>query len=408
VATFGLATDPSLDWGARLWLRQEIKLLAGMLATAATPTALEAVHRLASTSLFGYVPVLLLIDDEHRVLATSDGHRIALDSQTSALARAAREGIAVDLSDAPTNAVADRQLLSRIGESEGVAVPLGTHEPVGVLIFATDGERHARDEELLEYARRLYGEQLANHWHRARSERTTATDLLARYREVEHKRLREVVHEVNNPLSVVRNYLHILELRLQHEPSAVEQLQLVGDELSRAASILETAKEMSDPTALGAEVRGPFAEAELNANLRRALQVHRAYADERFVSLVARLTDGELRLSTVESKLQQVLANLIRNAIEACRRGDQVTVESAGGVYRQGAAGVEFTVRDTGPGMPPEVLARLFEPKRSTKGSDHAGLGLSIVGRLVRELGGALDVRTAQNTGTSVAVFLPY
>ena len=64
-------------------------------------------------------------------------------------------------------------------------------------------------------------------------------------------------------------------------------------------------------------------------------------------------------------------------------------------------------VEDTGPGLTRAVLDRLYEPKQSTKGSGHAGLGLHIVHRLVREIGGSIDVRTASGQGTVFTVFLP-
>ena len=54
-------------------------------------------------------------------------------------------------------------------------------------------------------------------------------ELLKRYRQREEKRLRELVHEANNPLSVVQNYLHILEMRLEHDSSAAEQLGMISD-----------------------------------------------------------------------------------------------------------------------------------------------------------------------------------
>ena len=77
------------------------------------------------------------------------------------------------------------------------------------------------------------------------------------------------------------------------------------------------------------------------------------------------------------------------------------------GVFREGREGVEITVKDTGPGLSRAVLENLSEPKDSTKGGDHAGLGLHIVHRLVRELQGSIDVRTAQAQGTRFTLFLP-
>jgi len=106
-------------------------------------------------------------------------------------------------------------------------------------------------------------------------------------------------------------------------------------------------------------------------------------------------------------RITQVMSNLVRNAIEAMTDGGALHVATLSGVYRAGRAGVEFSVRDEGPGLPPAVLERLYEPKASSKGGDHAGLGLHITARLVAELEGAIDVRTAPGRGTAFSVFLP-
>ncbi len=106
-------------------------------------------------------------------------------------------------------------------------------------------------------------------------------------------------------------------------------------------------------------------------------------------------------------KLSQVLNNLMRNAIEASQ-GQSVTMSSASGVFREGLEGIEIAVRDTGPGLPRAVLDNLAEPKESTKGDGHAGLGLHIVHRIVAELKGNIDVRTLTGQGTTFTIFLPF
>jgi signal transduction histidine kinase len=66
------------------------------------------------------------------------------------------------------------------------------------------------------------------------------------------------------------------------------------------------------------------------------------------------------------------------------------------------------TVRDTGPGIPPEILPRIFQPYFTTKGERHGtGLGLNIVQRLVKEAKGALHVETCLGKGTTFTVYLP-
>jgi signal transduction histidine kinase len=222
------------------------------------------------------------------------------------------------------------------------------------------------------------------------------------------QRLRELVHEANNPLSIVNNYLHILELRLSDDSSIREQLGTMSRELKRAASIVQQMKDLppADEQQPAESHPAPLP-CDIALLIRRIVELHRGYADAASVEIDLLPVPATLKLVTDENLLSQVLVNLLRNAIEACRSGDLVTVGLQESVYRDGIPGVEIEVHDSGPGIEPAVLSRLFEPKTSTKGPEHSGLGLSIVHRLVGTLGGSIDVRTSAAGGTSFRIFLP-
>jgi C4-dicarboxylate-specific signal transduction histidine kinase len=96
-----------------------------------------------------------------------------------------------------------------------------------------------------------------------------------------------------------------------------------------------------------------------------------------------------------------VLANLVQNAVEASPRDNTVIVEAV----TQGSALV-FTVRDRGPGLPAEMVADPFRPRRSTK-TDGAGIGLAISAELARHAGGELRLVYSGPDGTSFRVQLP-
>lgn len=398
-----LAGEPDIDAPERLWLRLQISLLGRLFRQGGGRRALLATHELVTRRLFGRVPSLLLADETEQALlpATGEGPRIALSSRSSALARCAREAVPIDIADRADQSVADRQVMRSLDAAEALAQPLtdGTGSVRGVLLFPRD------DDVDQDVAMSLYAQELGRHLAPGRPERRGDADELARYRQREEKRLREIVHEVNNPLSIVNNYLHILELKLAHEPQVVEQLRLIGDELRRAGEIIGRARELPD-----AEERpeaGIEAQAvDVNDLARRVVELHLGYAGEHRVSLGESLVPGQLVVHSDEHRLAQILNNLVRNAIEAAA-GATVTVSTASGVFREGREGVMLSVADTGPGLPREVLARLAEPKDSSKGGDHAGLGLHIVHRLVGELDGSIDVRTSPGQGTTFSIFLP-
>ncbi|MEZ5560511.1 MAG: HAMP domain-containing sensor histidine kinase [Pseudomonadales bacterium] len=425
--SLALVVDPDGDWAERLWLRLQMGILGhlfdGLQLSRGSRGALSLVHELVSRSLFGSVPLLLLREQQAsaqsgiaRTLLSAvnaagvgggaplgNGNlHIGLDSSASIVARCARLGERTELMDRTDQAVIDRQILRRMQTPEAVCMPLRFTggDALGVLVFAVD------EDVDQESTMALYAEELARYLNRAGDRAVPEDDRLTRYRSREHKRLREIVHEANNPLSIVHNYLHILELRLAHEPDAVQQIRMIDTELRRAGEIIAQVRDLppiEESAPAAAEV--VFADLDVNALVRTVVELHQGYALDHHVQLSAALSFGALMISSDEHRLAQILNNLVRNAIEAAA-GGTVTVASAGGVFREGREGVRITVADSGPGLPREVLARLAEPKQSTKGGDHAGLGLSIVHRLVNELRGGIEVQTGAGEGTTFTLFL--
>ncbi|MCZ6617652.1 MAG: HAMP domain-containing sensor histidine kinase [Gammaproteobacteria bacterium] len=405
---FDILDENDVDWAERFWTQLQVSMLAGLFSDCRNLPSLYGAHRFASRSLFGAIPLLLLLDDDSQALQPADsqalqpaeggGVHIRLGSTTSAIAQSMQEDNVLMLQDSPRAAVADRQVLRTLKAAEGLCVPLTSDgERAGVLVFVVE------EDVDHEFAMRIYARELARRIIVCKRERSDDMALIDRYRQREEKRLREIVHEANNPLSIVHNYLHILELRLQHEPSAREQLNMIGTELKRAGDIIQRIKDIADPENDDSAV---FAEFDVNELARRIFELHRGYAEDHQVTLHLELSLGLLPVTSDEQRLSQVLINLMRNAIEASP-GRDVTMLSAAGVFREGLEGVEIGVRDTGPGLPRAVLDKLAEPKTSSKGDGHSGLGLHIVHRIIGELGGSIDVRTLLGQGTGFTVFLP-
>ena len=401
VHTLNLAADPEADWANRLWVQQQVSMLTELLQLADNHEALQSAHEFITRSLFREVPLLLVEQGagEYRGVVEPDVV-IHADSSSSAIATVIRNGETRPIVDGPDLSVGDRQLLRRLGSREATCMAVRLNGHTGAVLLMTGD-----DDVDYDFALNLYLEALAQ---RLNSLGATSNELelLKRYRQREEKRLRELVHEANNPLSVVQNYLHILEMRLQHEASAAEQLAMIGTELNRATEIIQRARDLPPITELDAEAQVIVAEFDVNELVRRVHELHLGYAADHNVTLTLEAQPGSMVVRSDEQRLAQVLNNLVRNGIEAAA-GESVTVGTDTGLFREGREGIELFVRDTGPGLPRSVLERLADPKESTKGGDHAGLGLHIVHRLVQELGGNIDVRTAAGQGTSFNLFLP-
>jgi signal transduction histidine kinase len=401
VRSLELASEPEADWSNRLWVQQQVTMLTALLTMAETQNELQSAHAFITRSLFRQVPLLLMESRPgHYQSVLEPDVDIHLDSSSSLIADAIRGGEVRAVSERADLSVGDRQLLRRMHAEEAHCLPIRhQEESLGVLLMADD------DDVDYEFALDLYLQALGQRLARL-GQGGGEQDQLRKYRQREEKRLRELVHEANNPLSVVQNYLHILQMRLQHDASASEQLDMIGTELRRATEIIQQARDLPPISDGDSDAQVVFGEFDVNALARRVQELHLGYAADHDVDLDLVIRPGSVVLRSDEQRLAQILNNLVRNAIEAAS-GESVTIGTDTGVFREGREGVEVYVTDTGPGLPRAVLERLADPKESSKGGDHAGLGLHIVHRLVGELGGNLDVRTAAGQGTSFSLFLP-
>ncbi len=405
VTQLAIELDDEADWAHRIWLRQQIAIVTDGMSACADWASLQVLHNLVSRCLFPKPPLIFVSGDEDKLLVALGPYELAvnLDSRTSQLAACVRNGHALQITDSADLAVVDRQILRALGSDEVFIVPLP--DVAAALVVGTD------EDNDIESAAKLYAQALSVQALRlaqpTEPEPPVQTALLEQFRSSEYKRLREIVHEANNPLSIVHNYLHILELRLQHEPEAVEQLTLIASELRRAGEIFTRAREVPQLTEVEVTTPGEISEIDLTAWALRLIELHRGYAADRRVDLSSKLPQHAVKFATQPDKLTQIITNLLKNAIEACSGDDEVRLGLYSGVYRDGYQGIEIYVEDTGPGLAPEILQDLSGEKVSSKGGEHQGIGLQVAFRLTAELGGALDVRTAQGEGTTFSLFLP-
>jgi two-component system NtrC family sensor kinase len=107
-------------------------------------------------------------------------------------------------------------------------------------------------------------------------------------------------------------------------------------------------------------------------------------------------------ISGNSNALQQVLTNLLLNARDAMPRGGEVRIETA----PDRTGWLRLTITDTGGGMPPEALAKIWQPFYTTKTSG-TGLGLVVTHRIIREHGGSVDVQSTPGHGTTFTIVLP-
>lgn len=219
---------------------------------------------------------------------------------------------------------------------------------------------------------------------------------------VSRAKARQIVHEANNPLSIIKNYIKLLGMKLPKEDPAQEDLLIIKGEIDRVRKIIQ---QVSDETEAFAN---PLVEVNINGVIQ---DLNKIFLSTQFaehqVTTQLQLEPSLPNIVTDKDKLKQVLINLIKNAVEAMQEGGQLLISTRGKVIQDGKEYVEILLTDNGPGIPEHIIAQLFKPVSSTKGKDHAGLGLSIVKKLVDQLNGRISCQSNEMSGTVFQIILP-
>ena len=217
-----------------------------------------------------------------------------------------------------------------------------------------------------------------------------------------------LAHEIRNPLgSIKASAQYLSETSEQPQQQLQERgefLDIIVDEVDRLNRVVGSFLDYARPGHTDPE---PI---HVNSAVRLTLQLLRPECDSADVGLHITLDPDLPKVRIDIEHLRQVLINLVQNAVQAMTNGGDIYVEtrtqdrfSLGGGARRW---VQISVRDTGPGIAPALLANLFVPFVTTK-QQGTGLGLAISQRIVSEAGGRIDVRSRQGYGTTFVVLLP-
>jgi two-component system, sensor histidine kinase and response regulator len=263
------------------------------------------------------------------------------------------------------------------------------------------------------------------------------------YAELQHQRMEgqmaqargdiyaSIIHDINGPLTVISGFLQLINARIGHsETLDAEGLEFVKERLRTMTRQVTNCIEISRRY-LSFLRRQPGEVARVGVNqlfsdLEHLVRVHPSLQTNEFI--VQPLT-GDIGVKLNGTDLIQMLLNLTVNAFQASPVPHRVEISGAvvdepldlsqfkDGLgerllnvenFQNAAPLLRVSVSDDGPGIPAEVLPKIFQPYFTTKDARQGtGLGLNIVQRLVREGGGALHVKTAPGAGTVFTAFLP-
>ncbi len=208
-----------------------------------------------------------------------------------------------------------------------------------------------------------------------------------------------IAHELANPITGILGYAQTL--RARHGSSEWEEVDQIYQEASRAARIL---RQLLERGRQGRPSRKPVS---LNDVVLRALEYRRIGMPLDRIRLEVVLDPTNPVLTGDEDRLQQVIVNLVSNAQQAIELGHGTgTIRVV--TSRTGDRSVRLEVEDDGPGIPPSLLNRIFDPYFTTKPAGlGTGLGLSIVLSIAREHGGRVQASNRSGGGAVFTVDFP-
>jgi signal transduction histidine kinase len=240
-----------------------------------------------------------------------------------------------------------------------------------------------------------------------------------------------IIHDINGPLTIISGFVQVLNQRLnRNSRMELEDLEFIKDRLRIIGRQVGNCVEISRRY-LGFLRRQTDETARVGVNqllrdLDQLVRVHPSLIENEF-RVTALVEDIGVKINGTD--LIQILRNLVVNASQCTQFSHRVEV--GGEVlhaplnlaeFKDGpndrllnvesmdntAPLVKLWVRDTGPGIPPEVLPKIFQPYFTTKGPQQGtGLGLNIVQRLIKQSNGALHCHTRVGEGTTFTVYLP-
>ncbi len=207
-----------------------------------------------------------------------------------------------------------------------------------------------------------------------------------------------IAHEIRNPLSSIKGFATYFKERYPDQPQDQQTAAIMIQEVDRLNRVVGQLLEFSRPIATKPQ------KISLSALLADSLTLIKDRAAEKNISVQiqnnARVDEARID----PDRINQILLNLYLNAIDAMEDGGKLTVElSADGQSGQ----IGIAVSDTGRGISPEHLSKVFDPYFTTKSSG-TGLGLALAYNIIEAMGGSIKVKSDPGKGTAFSIMIPF
>jgi signal transduction histidine kinase len=205
-----------------------------------------------------------------------------------------------------------------------------------------------------------------------------------------------IAHEVNNPMEAIKNCIFLLQEAIREDAQPV--YQILKTETERVARIVRQMLGLYRNTEQVGNV-------DINGVVEDTLMLFARQLDRSGVRVEKELADLPPVVGSAD-QIRQVLSNLVVNAKDSMAQGGKLRIRTRVAKNRMRDV-IAITIGDTGCGIPPNMVATMFEPFVTTKGERGTGLGLWIVKGIIENHGGKLRVRSQVDHGTVFRMELP-
>jgi len=204
-----------------------------------------------------------------------------------------------------------------------------------------------------------------------------------------------VAHEIRNPLVTIGGFARAIYRHPERVERSRSNAWIIAEEVTRLEEMLAGVMDFTKPA------KPTLIPLIMNYVVATTLDSCEEMLSERRVSIETELDPEPPQVVADEKQMHQVLLNLVNNAVESMPEGGSLVVTS-----EHEEDWVRVKIRDTGLGIPDEIIPRLFSPFFTTK-TEGTGLGLAVTQKIVEDHGGRIEVASAVGTGTVFTVWLP-
>ena len=206
-----------------------------------------------------------------------------------------------------------------------------------------------------------------------------------------------MAHEFNNPLGIVLGFTEDLLGEMDPSEPNYRFLQIIDEEAKRCEKIVQDLLEFARPKS------AEFIETDVNEVIKKTLEMVSSRLFKQKVETVTQVSEDLPTIHADPQQLQQVLANLCLNALDAMPEGGKLTIAAHVELPRA----LTITVADTGFGIEPQMLPKIFQPFFTAKKRKGLGLGLPVCERIIKAHGGTIQAENVPGGGATFRIVLP-